>query len=159
MEIKTYNAIKAVKVSKVYVSEYSKPWVSDDKFEGNDKFFRAYRELVMSSHNDIVSIKTIGDYDIESTLTLTQLMAFFAYELLTHGVVKVDEKFHQHSSGFGKDDVVVNGTRESAERLGYEPRTAFEDGIRHFNMEQAEAREKASTEFWAKVEEMKEGKQ
>ncbi len=159
MDIKVYNSVKSVKVSKVYVSEYSKPWVSEDKFDGKDKFFRTYRELMMSSHNDIVTIKAVGDYDIETSLSLTQLMAFFAYELLTHGVVQVDEKFHRHSSGFGKDEVVVNGLREAAERNGYEPRTAFEDGIRHFNMEQAEAREKASAEFWAKVEEMKEGKQ
>ncbi len=159
MDIKVYNSVKSVRVSKVYVSEYSKPWVSEDKFDGKDKFFRAFRELVMSSNNDIVSIKMVGDYDIENSITLSQLMAFFAYELLTNGVVTADEKFHRHSSGFGKDDVVVNGLREAAERNGYEPRTAFEDGVRHFNMEQADAREKASAEFWAKVEEMKEGKQ
>jgi hypothetical protein len=159
MDIKVYGSVRSVRVNKVYVSEYSKPWVSEDKFDGNDKFFRAYRELMMSSPNDIVSIKMVGDYDIENTLTLTQLMAFFAYELMTHGVVLVDEKFHRHSTGFGKDDVVVNGIREPAERLGYEPRTAFNDGLRHFNQEQADASEKASAEFWAKVEEMKEGKQ
>ena len=159
MDISVYNATKGILVSKVYVSSYSKPWVSENKHEGNDKFFKAYRDLLLSSTNEIVSIKRVGDYDIANLLTLDQLMSCLAYEMLTHGVVQIDQCFNRHSSGFGLDEAVVNGVREAVERTGHDPRTAFEDGTRHFNMEQAEAREKASTEFWAKVEEMKEGKQ
>lgn len=157
METSVYNATKGVLVTKVYVSSYSKPWVSEHKHEGNDKFFKAYRDLLLSSNSEIVSIKRVGDYDIANELTLSQLMSCLAYEMLTHGVVQIDQCFHRHSAGFGLDETLVNGAREVAERTGVEPRTAFEDGTRHFNMEQAEAAEKASTEFWAKVEGMKEG--
>jgi hypothetical protein len=159
MDIQVYNKVKSVKVSKTYVSEYSKPWVSEDTHSGNDKFFRAFCVVMQASPKDIINLQTVGEYDISHTLTLEQLMSFFAYELMTHSVVTFDKKFHNHSSGYGKDDVVVNGAVEPAMREGHDPRSAFNDGLRHYNLEQAEAAEKASAEFWKKVEEMKEGNQ
>jgi hypothetical protein len=158
MDIKTYNAIKAVKVTKVYISEYSTPSVYTFNYEGDDKFFNAMKSVYHASSNEVVKVDFIKAH-FDEAATLRELMAFFAYELMTKGVARIDTRWHQHSTGFKKDESVVNGVNEPVERLGFDVRSAIEDGIRHFNLEQADAAEQASKEFWAKVEEMKEGKQ
>lgn len=158
MDIKVYNSVKSVKVTKVYISDYSSPSLYEYEYSGNDKFFLAVKSIIHACENEIVKVSFIKQYSNDNA-TLSELVAFWAYELMTHGVVRIDERWHQHSSGYKKDEHIVNGASEPVERLGFDVRSAFNDGLRHYNLEQAEAAEKATAEFWQKVEEMKEGKQ
>lgn len=158
MDIKVYNSVKSVKVSKVYISDYSSPSIFEYTFSGDSKFWDAVRQVNTLMENEVLKMEFTTEYSSMS-VNIRDLMSFWAYELMTHTVARIDSKFHQHSSGFKKDEHIVNGAKEPVERLGIDVRSAVNDGLRHYNLEQAEAAEQASAEFWKKVEEMKEGNQ
>lgn len=158
MDIKVYNSVKSVNVSKVYISDYSSPSMYSYSYSGDGKFFAAVKSIYGAMTNEVIKVEFVKEYSTDP-VTLQDLVAFWAYELMTNAVVTIDKKWHQHNSGFQKDEEIVNGLHEPVERDGLVVRNAFNEGLHHYNTEQASIAEQANAEFWAKVESMKEGKE
>lgn len=158
MDIKVYNSVKSVKVSKVYISEYSAPSLWSYEHKGDGKFFAAVKSIYAACNNEVIKVEFVKEHTTDDA-TLAELVSFWAYELLSKTVAVIDSNWHQHNSGYCKDESIVNGLAEPVERDGSTVRNAFNEGLHHYNTEQALLAEQANAEFWSKVESMKEGKE
>lgn len=118
-----------VEVITTSIRNWGNPYQNDNAYTGDLKFTKAFAEVVGKDHLDIVHIyvtEVIGDWNYRHSISHTDFIKCFAFEVLNKSLSKFTTVMFQHSSGFGKN------ASENIKTAEAEVYNAQEDGERHW---------------------------
>jgi hypothetical protein len=133
------------------VRMHSQPQQFDNTYTGDLKFTKAFAEVISTNDNNITHIyvtETIGTWNYRHTITHTDFIKCFAFEVLNKSLSKFTSVMFRYANGFESDSSEAIKTAEA------EVYNAHEDGERYWKnlvaQESAVAEAKAKAEALAK---------